>query len=151
MSKILPAACALAALLATTGCVYHGTSADYRGYEAMGEQQVRFGVVEAVRDVRIRPMNTGVGATTGAFAGGIAGSHVGGGSGQIVGAIAGTLIGSILGYNAEQAVNEIPGIEVTVLLDAGRHIAVVQQAGEPFKPGERVRVLTGRDSVRVTH
>ena len=143
-------ACAFAALLAT-GCAYHAGSADYRGYEVMGEQSVRFGVVEATRDVRIRPMNTGVGSATGAFVGGIAGSHVGGGSGEIVGAIAGTLIGSILGYNAEQAVNEIPGIEVTVLLDSGRHIAVVQQAGEPFKPGERVRVLTGRDTIRVTH
>jgi outer membrane lipoprotein SlyB len=150
MSTFRLAACALAALLASA-CVYHGGSADYPGYEVMGEQNVRFGVVEAVRDVRIRPMNTGIGSTTGAFVGGIAGSHVGGGSGEIVGAIAGTLIGSILGYNAEQAVNEIPGIEVTVLLDAGRHIAVVQQAGELFKPGERVRVLTGRDSVRVTH
>ena len=144
------AAGALAALLAT-GCVYHGGSADYRGYDVMGEQGARFGVVDATRDVRIRPMNTGVGSTTGAFVGGIAGSHVGGGSGEIVGAIAGTLIGSILGYNAEQAANEVPGIEVTVLLDSGRHIAVVQQAGELFKPGERVRVLTGRDSVRVTH
>jgi outer membrane lipoprotein SlyB len=150
MPKLNLAACALAAALAT-GCAYHAGSADYRGYEAMGEQSVRFGVVEAVRDVRIRPMNTGVGSATGAFVGGIAGSHVGGGSGEVVGAIAGTLLGSILGYNAEQAANEIPGTEVTVLLDSGRYIAVVQQAGEPFKPGERVRVLTGRDAVRVTH
>ena len=57
------AACALATLLG--GCVYHGGSADYRGYEVMGEQNVRFGVVEATRDVRIRPMNTGVGSATG--------------------------------------------------------------------------------------
>ena len=150
MSRKLLIACALAGAL-IQGCAYHAGSADYRGYEVMGEQNVRFGVVEAVRDVRIRPMNTGIGSTTGAFVGGIAGSHVGGGSGEIVGAIAGTLIGSILGYNAEQAVNEVPGIEVTVLLDAGRHIAVVQQAGEAFRPGERVRVLTGRETVRVTH
>jgi len=117
----------------------------------MGEQQVRFGVVEAVRDVRIRPMNTGVGSATGAFVGGIAGSHVGGGSGEIVGAIAGTVLGSIIGYNAEQQANEVPGVEVTVLLDSGSYIAIVQQAGEPFRSGDRVRVLTGRDAIRVTH
>ena len=144
-------ACALAGL-ALGGCAYHAGSADYRGYEVMGEQNVRFGVVETVRDVRIRPGNTGVGSATGAFVGGIAGSHVGGSSGQVVGAIAGTVIGSIIGYNAEQQVNDFAGVEVTVLLDSGRYIAVVQQAtAELFKPGERVRILTGRDTIRVTH
>jgi outer membrane lipoprotein SlyB len=143
-------ACVLAGAL-ISGCAYHAGSADYRGYEVMGEQTVRFGVVEAVRDVRIRPGNTGVGSTAGAFIGGIAGSHVGGGSGEIVGAIAGTVLGSILGYNVEQQANEIVGVELTVLLDSGRYIAVVQQAGEPFRPGERVRVLQARDTVRVAH
>ena len=144
-------ACILAGAL-VTGCAYHAGSGDYRAYEVMGEQGVRFGVVEAVRPVRIQPMNTGVGSASGAFIGGIAGSHVGGGSGQIVGAIAGTVLGSIIGYNAEQQANEMPGVEVTVLLDSGRYIAIVQQAtSEQFRTGERVRVLTGRDAVRVTH
>ena len=143
-------ACALAAAL-VSGCTYHAGSADYRGYEVMGEQSVRFGVVETVREVRIMPANTGIGATSGAFIGGIAGSNVGGGSGQIVGAIAGTVLGSIIGYNVEKQANEVPGTEVTVLLDSGKYIAVVQQAGEPFRAGDRVRVLTGRDAIRVTH
>ena len=150
MATRLAIACALAGAL-LSGCAYHAGSADYQGYEVMGEQHVRFGVVEAVREVRIRPMNTGVGSASGAFIGGIAGSHVGGGSGQAVGAIAGTLIGSIIGFNAEQQASELAGIEVMVLLDAGQYIAVVQQAGEAFRPGERVRVLTGRGAVRVTH
>ena len=148
---MLKAIAAAAAAMGLAGCAYHAGSADYRGYEALGEQSVRFGVVEAVRDVRIRPMNTGVGSASGAFIGGIAGSHVGGGSGQAIGAIAGTLIGSIIGFNAEQQANELAGVEVMVLLDAGNYIAVVQQAGEAFRPGERVRVLTGRGAVRVTH
>lgn len=144
-------ACIFAGAL-VTGCAYHAGSGDYRGYEVMGEQGVRFGVVETVRAVRIQPVNTGVGSASGAFIGGIAGSHVGGGSGQIVGAIAGTVLGSIIGYNAEQQANEMAGVEVTVLLDSGRYIAIVQQAtSEQFRPGERVRVLTGRDAVRVTH
>jgi outer membrane lipoprotein SlyB len=143
-------AVALGAALAT-GCAYNRGSGDYQGYEVMGEQSVRFGVVETVRDVRIMPRNTGIGATSGAFIGGIAGSNVGGGSGQIVGAIAGTVLGSIIGYNAEAQASEVPGVEVTVLLDSGKYIAVVQQAGEAFRAGDRVRVLTGRDAIRVTH
>jgi outer membrane lipoprotein SlyB len=148
--RTLATAIALGAAL-VSGCAYNRGSGDYQGYEVMGEQSVRFGVVETVRDVRISPRNTGIGATSGAFIGGIAGSHVGGGSGEIVGAIAGTVLGSIIGYNAEKQVNEVPGVEVTVLLDSGKYIAIVQQAGEPFRSGDRVRVLTGRDAIRVTH
>jgi outer membrane lipoprotein SlyB len=38
-----------------------------------------------------------------------------------------------------------------VLLDSGRYIAVIQEADEMFRPGDRVRVLSGRGSTRVTH
>ena len=143
------ACAATGALIA--GCANPRGSADYRGYEAMGEQAVRFGVVETVREVRIQPRDTGVGSTAGAFIGGIAGSHAGRGSGEIVGAIGGAIIGSIIGHNVEQAGNMVPGVEVTVLLDSGKYVAVVQQADEPFRAGDRVRVLSGRNSTRVTH
>jgi outer membrane lipoprotein SlyB len=140
-----------AALALLASCAYPQGSGDYRSYEAMGEQSVRFGVVETVRPVRIQPRNTGVGSTAGAFIGGIAGSHAGRGSGEIVGAIGGAIIGSIVGHNVERAGNEMPGVEVTVLLDSGKYIAVVQQADESFRQGDRVRVLSGRSSTRVTH
>jgi outer membrane lipoprotein SlyB len=143
----LAAACALI----LGGCAYPAGSADYRGYEARGEQSVRFGVVETVREVRIQPRDTGVGSSAGAFLGGIAGSHAGRGGGQIVGAIGGAIIGSILGHNVERQSNEVPGVEVTVLLDSGKYIAVVQGADESFRAGDRVRVLSGRTSTRVTH
>ena len=143
------AACVAGAALA--GCVNPRGSADYRGYEVMGEQAVRFGVVETVREVRIQPRDTGVGSTAGAFVGGIAGSHAGRGAGEIVGAIGGAIIGSVVGNNLERSANEVPGVEVTVLLDSGKYIAVVQQADEMFRAGERVRVLSGRSTTRVTH
>jgi len=143
---------AIACALALGGCAYNQYgSKDYQGYEARGEQSVRFGVVESVRPVRIQPYNTGFGGATGAMIGGVAGSSVGGGSGQIVGAIGGTIIGAIIGSNIEQQANEVPGIEVTVLLDSGKYVAIVQQADEAFRPGDRVRILSGRNSTRVTH
>jgi outer membrane lipoprotein SlyB len=40
--------------------------------------------------------------------------------------------------------------EITVLLDSGKYIAVVQGADELFRAGDRVRVLSGR-TTRVTH
>jgi outer membrane lipoprotein SlyB len=138
--------------LALGGCAYPGGgSSDYRGYEARGEQSVRFGVVESVRDVTINARETGVGTAGGAVLGSIAGSNVGGGNGQIAGAIGGAILGGILGQNIERSANERPGVEVTVLLDSGRYIAVVQGADESFRNGDRVRILSGRGTTRVTH
>jgi outer membrane lipoprotein SlyB len=133
------------------GCAYHGGSADYRGYQVRGEQTVRFGVVETVREVRIQPRDTGLGGASGAVLGGIAGSHAGGGSGHVAGAVAGAILGGVIGQEIERSGNERRGIEVTVQLDSGRHIAVVQEADEAFKAGDRVRILSGRGLTRVTH
>ena len=143
-------AAALCALL-LGACAYPAGSRDYRGYQVMGEQNVRFGVVESVREVRINPGQTGVGTVGGAALGGIAGSTVGGGSGQVAGAIGGAILGGILGSNIEHSANERMGVEVTVLLDSGKYIAVVQEADEAFRSGDRVRIVTGHGTTRVTH
>ena len=145
------AALAMGALL-LGGCAYNSAgSRDYRGYETRGEQSVRFGVVESVRDVRINPRETGVGTAGGATLGAIAGSNVGGGNGQIAGAIGGAILGGIIGQNVERSANERPGVELTVLLDSGKYVAVVQEPDEAFRAGDRVRVLSGRGATRVTH
>jgi len=133
------------------GCAYPAGSYDYRGYQVMGEQSVRFGVVDSVRPVRLHAGETGVGTVGGAALGGLAGSTVGGGNGQVAGAIGGAILGGILGSNIEQSANQRPGVEVTVQLDNGQYISVVQEADEAFRPGDRVRVLSGRGSTRVTH
>ena len=132
------------------GCAYPQGSGDYRAYQVGAAQEVRFGIVESVREVRLGGPNTGVGAASGAALGMVAGSTVGGGSGQVAGAIAGTVLGGIIGHNVEESANQRPGIEITVQLDSGRYIAVVQGLDEQFQPGDRVRVLYGH-GVRVTH
>lgn len=140
------------AALVLGGCAYprYG-SADYGPYGVRGEQSVRFGVVESVRLVRIQPPETGVGAAAGSVAGAVGGSHVGGGNGQIVGAIAGAVLGGILGQAIEQDANQRTGLEITVLLDNGKYIAITQEGDEQFRNGDRVRVLSGRGGTRVTH
>jgi outer membrane lipoprotein SlyB len=138
-------------VLALGGCAYPQGSRDYRGYQVMGEQSVRFGVVDSVRPVNINPRETGVGTAGGAVLGGIAGSNVGGGNGQIAGAVGGAILGGILGSQVERSANERPGVEITVLLDSGKYISVVQEADESFRPGDRVRILSGRGTTRVTH
>jgi outer membrane lipoprotein SlyB len=143
---------AVVSALVLGGCAYprYG-SADYGPYGVRGEQNVRFGVVESVRLVRIQPPETGVGTAAGAAIGGVAGSNVGGGNGQIVGAIAGMVLGGILGQAIEQDANQRTGLEITVLLDNGKYLAITQESDEQFRNGDRVRVLSGRGGARVTH
>lgn len=151
-ARFLAIALAALGLAGVAGCASPGLGAgDYRRSETRGEMSVRFGVVESVRGVRIDAGDTGVGGTTGAILGGIAGSTVGGGRGQVAGAVAGALLGGIIGSNVEKDTGNRQGIEVTVLLDGGKYIAVVQEADETFRVGDRVRVLSGRGSTRVSH
>jgi outer membrane lipoprotein SlyB len=141
-----------AALLGLAGCAYPGRgSADYRGYQTRTEQSVRFGVVESLRPVKIDATDTGVGTVAGATLGGIAGSTVGGGHGSAAAAVAGAVVGGIIGYNVEKDANARGGIEITVLLDGGTYIAVVQEADEVFRVGDRVRILSGQGTTRVSH
>ena len=120
-SRILTFAFATTAVLGLAGCAAPPTgSGDYVRGETRGEMSVRFGVVESVRGVRINAQDTGVGGTSGAILGGIAGSTVGGGNGQIAGAVAGALLGGLIGSSFEKDANNRPGIEVTGLLDGGK-------------------------------
>ena len=141
----------LAAAILAGACAYPAGTHDYHGYQVMGEQSVRFGVVDSVRPVRLHAGDSGVGTVGGAALGGLAGSTVGGGTGQVAGAIGGAILGGIIGSNVERSANDRPGVEVTVQLDSGQYISVVQESDEAFRPGDRVRVLSGRGSTRVTH
>ena len=151
MKSLKNIAILLAAAALAGACAYPAGSRDYHGYQVMGEQSVRFGVVQDVREVRLHAGESGVGTVGGAALGGLAGSTVGGGTGQVAGAIGGAILGGIIGNNIERSANEHPGLEITVQLDSGQYISVVQGAEEPFRPGERVRILSGRGATRVTH
>ena len=57
--------------------------------------------------------------------------------------------GALLGGAGSQAVGNQTGVEVTVKLDSGRTMAVVQGADISFAPGQRVRVMIGQGTTRV--
>lgn len=150
-SKTIAIAALAAAGLLLGGCATQGFgSADYRPGQVRNEQSVRFGVVEAVRGVRLDTGGTGTGTVVGATLGGIAGSTLGSGSrANAAGAVAGALIGGIAGQSIEQSNNQRQAIEITVLLDGGKYIAVTQEADVEFRVGDRVRVLSDGRTTRV--
>lgn len=135
------------------GCATPLTGSTYNRSQVGQEESVRMGVVEGVRMVQIEGTQTGVGTLAGAAVGGIAGSNLGEGKGSAVGAILGAVGGGIAGNALENAGTKKQGVEITVRLDSGRLIAVTQQAdpNEQFRPGDRVRVLSGGGTTRVTH
>ncbi|MCX7174822.1 MAG: glycine zipper 2TM domain-containing protein, partial [Proteobacteria bacterium] len=88
----------------------------------------------------------------GGLIGGMAGSNVGGGNkGSTVGSILGAVGGAVAGHAIEQSITKKAGLEITVKFDNGSMSAITQEADEEFKVGDRVRVLSGSGSTRVTH
>ena len=61
------------------------------------------------------------------------------------------VLGGIIGQAIEQDANQRTGLEITVLLDSGKYLAITQEGDEQFRSGDRVRVLSGRGGSRVTH
>lgn len=148
MSKYL-AILLVPALLA--GCASGLGSGDYERTEARRVYEVKMGVVESVRQVRLEGTDSGVGTIAGGVVGGVAGSELGGGKGAAIGAVLGAVAGGVAGKATEEVVTRKPGLEIVVRLDSGRTIAVVQEdTGESFARGDRVRVLESGGQARVT-
>ncbi|MDR3214624.1 MAG: glycine zipper 2TM domain-containing protein [Azoarcus sp.] len=140
---------AVAAIL--TGCASDLGGDAYSRREARQVMQVRFATVESVRPVLLEGTKTPVGAVAGAAVGGIAGSALGRGRGSAIGSVVGAVAGGLGGAAVEEAVTRERGMEVTVRLDHGEYLAVVQaDRGEDFQPGERVRLVGSGGAARVT-
>lgn len=140
-----------ASVLVLGGCAQSMSGGAYSRDQARQVQEVKMGVVESVRLVRIEGTKSPVGTGAGAIVGGIAGSNVGQGKGSTVGAVLGAVAGGLAGSALEEGVTRRDGLEITVKLDNGHMIAITQEADEQFRLGERVRVLSGGGVTRVTH
>ncbi|MEB0138177.1 MULTISPECIES: glycine zipper 2TM domain-containing protein [unclassified Undibacterium] len=144
---------AIAATSLLSACMSPSNSGSvYRAGQAQIEQNIRMAYVESVRNVTIDKGQTGVGTVAGAALGGIAaGKNIGGGSGAVAAGIVGAIAGGVIGQKIEGSVSQKPGYEITVRLDNGEIKAIVQDADESFRSGERVRLLTSGGTTRVSH
>ena len=132
-----------------TGCLADLTGSNYDRGEARTLQTVQFGEIVEIEAVKVDGTQSGVGAVAGAATGGIAGSTIGGGKGKSLAAIAGAVAGGVLGNYAERKVTESSSMNLTIRLDNGNYISVVQQLeqGNSLQVGDRVKVLSnGRHS-----
>ena len=133
------------------GCASSNAGNVYSRAEARQAQVVKFGTVEAIQPVRIEGTRSYLGAATGAVLGGLAGSTVGGGTGQKAAVVAGAVAGGVAGQAAEQHLTQADGLELTVRLENGNVMAIVQEQGEQqFQVGQRVRIVQHNGTYRVS-
>ncbi|MBQ4132993.1 MAG: glycine zipper 2TM domain-containing protein [Desulfovibrionaceae bacterium] len=137
--------------LLLSACVSQ-TGSSYSSGQTREAMTVEYGVITQLNNAVIEDETKGVGALTGGAIGGLAGSAIGGGSGRYLGAAGGALIGALAGTGVEKAMRTKSAQEITVRLDSGKTIVVVQQIdkAEILSVGDRVRVLSSYDgSARV--
>ncbi len=134
------------------GCASDLSGESYSRSEARTVQRVEYGIIEQLRPVKIEGTKTPIGAGAGAAVGGIAGSSIRGGkTGQVM-AVIGAVAGGLTGAAIEEGVTRTTGVEITLKMDDGRTIAVVQglSPNERYSVGDRVRVISSGQATRVS-
>jgi outer membrane lipoprotein SlyB len=131
-------------------CESRTSSNVYSRQQAQRVFTVDEGLVVYVRQVQIEGSVTGLGAIAGGVMGYVVGGTIGEGSGQDVARAAGTITGAAAGAALEEHASHRDGLEITVQLDNGQVMAIVQAADQAFDVGDRVRILRRPDgSARV--
>jgi outer membrane lipoprotein SlyB len=133
-------------------CASSNSGSVYTRDQARTAMNVTHGRVLQVRAVQIEGTKSPVGAIAGGATGVAVGSAIGGGSGRTIAMVLGGLLGAGGGAVAEEQLTKKNALEITVLLQNGQTIAVVQESDEQFHVGESVDVLTAANgTTRVRH
>lgn len=135
--------------VAIGGCASSNSGDVYSRDEARRVQTVQMGVVEGLRPIRIEGTKSQIGTGAGTIIGAIAGGGAGQGRGSSIGSVLGAVAGGMAGAAAEEGYTRENGVEVTVRLETGRIISVVQTGKADFKIGDRIRILQVDGTTRV--
>jgi outer membrane lipoprotein SlyB len=131
--------------LAITGGCASQSGGSYATTQQRSVLTIKRGQVTDIEVVRISNDSTALGVVGGGVAGGVIGSLFGGGTGRTLTALGGALLGALGGAAIEKGVRDGNAYQISVRLDSGDEMAIVQDLDDTFRPGDRVRVLTGRD------
>jgi len=144
-----PLIAVVTAAMLVTGCATSDSTMVYSQGQMRQMQQVHFGTVLSVTHVKMEGTNNELYTLGGAALGGMAGNQIGQGRGSTAGAIVGALAGGAAALAAQRQLSSKNALQITIRLDDGRAISVVQEADVPFVAGQRVQVLTGGGTDRV--
>ena len=133
----------LAAALLLAGCASQ-TGHSFTSDQTRRANVVHMGTITHLNAAYIENNPTGLGALGGAVVGGVVGSTMGRSTGRLLMTLGGSIIGALAGTGVEKGLNSKDGLEITVQMDDGEVISVVQELGDEersFVEGDRVRVL----------
>lgn len=135
------------------GCASGGGYETVPRSSASTTQTLDQGTVVATRDVMIEGESSQLGLYGGGIMGSAVGSTVGSGDGQVLASAGGAVVGAVVGKQVEKAMTSKIAQEITIEMDDGSTIVVVQELQEPrFSSGDRVSVLEARGGyARVRH
>ena len=145
---------ALSSCLIVGGCTFPSKSVTVPRSQVGMLQNVDLGRVVQVRTVEIDGEKTLLGLTGGAALGGAAAyPGAGANTGDYVVQAAASVVGAIAGQAVEELATREQGQELTIVLDNGSTVVVVQETDDGFfREGDRVQVnhsRTGETSVRI--
>jgi outer membrane lipoprotein SlyB len=144
----------LTALLVTSavaGCASSASSRVYPRHQAQQAWTVEYGEVAGIDTVTIEGEPSYLGRAGGGYIGYELGRAAVDGSGGGVAGAVGAVAGAVAGDAVEKGVTRQHGLQITVDLEEGPTVAIVQAADQTFAVGERVKVLRGqRGAARVT-
>lgn len=143
------AALGLAALTIATGCVSSDSGEVFSRSETKTASQILYGTVTEVRQGKVEGTKSGIGAIAGGVLGGATGHTIGGGSGNVVATAVGAVAGAAIGAVAEEKGTQKTALQITVKLDNGQEIMVVQDKDVLFQVEERVRVIVTGGAYRI--
>jgi len=145
MSNTTCGALASATLSLLCACATPSSGQIYSRNEARTAWTVVQGRVSDVKPVQIEGNKSVLGTAGGGYVGYELGRTLGSGHGSDLAGAVGAVAGAATGQVVEERVTRQNGLQITIDLDRGESIAVVQAADVAFAPGERVKVLRRGD------
>jgi outer membrane lipoprotein SlyB len=113
----------------------------YSRSEAGTAWSVNYGAITAIESVQIEGRRSQIGRIGGGLIGYELGRSVGQNSGRAIAGAVGGVVGAVAGQATEERMTRIPALQISVALNRGEEIVVVQPADQPFRIGDKVKVL----------
>ena len=128
-----------AGVVVLAGCSQRANLPVYNPSQTGVAMHVETGEVVSVRDVLIKPDGPSATSTGSILGAGAGRSAVTGNPGPLGGAV-----GSVVGASVGSRLDEKAGEEITIAVEGGLTIVVVQErSSPPLAPGERVKIVSG--------
>ena len=137
----------LASLLciSTSGCSNSVSGRVYSREDARSQMQVMYATVISTQPVTVEGDRDGLGTLSGAGLGGAIGYAASSGPWQPAALVAGAVFGTIAGPFIQEHISRRSAYEIELQLENGERTMIVQEDDVEFRPGERVRLVSGND------